>query len=244
MSAVVAAVAGTVVAAGASIYAANKQASAAEQAANTTVGENAREFNLARGDTAPQRALGADATATLARLYGYGPNRIDPNTGSFIGSPSGKPDMSSFFTSPDYSFNLQQGQQAVDRSAAARGGLLSGAAVKAGTRYASGLASGEYNNYVNRLMAQAGLGQSANSQSIAAGDTAVTNDTAAINNAANARASAYGTIASGVNNSVQGGMSNYLLSRYLGGPGAYSIDPGYGSGAMANGAVAGANLYG
>lgn len=216
MSAVVAAVAGTVVAAGASIYAANKQAGAAEQAANTTVGENAREFNLARADTAPERALGADATATLSRLYGYGPNRVDPNTGSFIGSPSGKPNMSSFFTSPDYSFNLQQGQQAVDRSAAARGGLLSGAAVKAGQRFASGLASNEYNNYVNRLMAQAGLGQNANSQSIQAGEATAASDAAARQNEAGARESAYGNLASGVNGALQGGASNILLARYLG----------------------------
>lgn len=212
---------GAVVGAAASTYAGSKQASAATEAANTTVGENAREFNLARADTAPSRALGANATATLSKLYGYGPNTpTDPNTGAFIGAPSGTPDMSSFFTSPDYQFNLQEGEKAVENSNVAKGLGLSGAQLKGATGYASGLASQQYNDYVNRLMAQAGLGQTGTNQSIAAGNTAVTNDTAAINNAANARESAYGTTATGVNNAVQGSTTNYLnyqllLQKYL-----------------------------
>jgi hypothetical protein len=61
--------------------------------------------------------------------------------------------MSRFFTSPDYQFRQAEGQSAIDRGAAARGGALSGNAIRGGVEYASNLASGEYGNYVNRLLA-------------------------------------------------------------------------------------------
>ncbi len=132
------------------------------------------------------------------------------------GAPSGTPDMSAFFTSPDYQFNLQEGQNAIDRSAAARGGLLSGSAVKAGTRYASGLASREYASFVDRLLAQAGLGTTGIGASAAAGANASNNISNAYINKGNTRASAYLTGADAINNGLQGTTSNLLLLKYLG----------------------------
>jgi hypothetical protein len=138
-----------------------------------------------------------------------------PAAGPGAGGPSG-PDMSVFFKSPDYNFNLQEGQQAIDRSAAARGGLLSGGAIKAGERYASGLASREYSSFVDRLMQQAGLGTTGIGASAAAGANASNNiSNAYINNGAN-RANAYMTGANAINNGLQGTASNLLLMKYLG----------------------------
>jgi len=131
-------------------------------------------------------------------------------------SSTAGPDMSAFFTSPDYQFNLQEGQKAIDNSAAARGGLLSGAAVKAGERYASGLASREYSSFVDRLMQQAGLGSTGIGMSASAGANASNNiSNAYINNGAN-RANAYLTGANAINNGLQGTASNLLLMKYLG----------------------------
>lgn len=53
---------------------------------------------------------------------------------------------------PGYQFRLQQGLQAVQNSAAARGGLLGGNAAKAMNDYAQGSASNEYGNVYNRAM--------------------------------------------------------------------------------------------
>lgn len=143
-----------------------------------------------------------------------------PNTAPMVagqGGTPGKPDMSVFFESPDYQFNLNEGQKAIDRSAAARGGLLSGGAVREGTRYASGLASREYSNFVDRLMQQAGLGATGIGASASAGaNTAGLVGNAAMNGA-NARGSAYLTGANALNSSVQGGLQNFLLAKYLGG---------------------------
>ena len=53
---------------------------------------------------------------------------------------------------PGFQFRLQQGQQALENSAAARGGLLSGGTAKALERYAQDYASNEYQNVYNRSL--------------------------------------------------------------------------------------------
>ena len=70
-----------------------------------------------------------------------------------------------FYASPGYQFRLDEGGRAVDRSASARGLLLSGAQNKALTRFGQGEASNEFGNYTNRLAELAGFGSGASSQS-------------------------------------------------------------------------------
>lgn len=60
---------------------------------------------------------------------------------------------------PGYQFRLQQGQQALERSAAAKGGLLTGGTAKALERYAQGTASQEYANAYARALTEYGLGR-------------------------------------------------------------------------------------
>lgn len=80
-----------------------------------------------------------------------------------------------FQTDPGYEFRLGEGQKALESSAAARGGLLSGAAAKALTKYNQNFASNEYQNaynrftndqtnIFNRLANIAGVGQTATNQ--------------------------------------------------------------------------------
>jgi hypothetical protein len=54
---------------------------------------------------------------------------------------------------PGYQFRLQEGAKALERSAAARGGALGGAAMKAMARYSQGVASQEYQNAWDRSRA-------------------------------------------------------------------------------------------
>jgi hypothetical protein len=83
--------------------------------------------------------------------------------------------MSQFTADPGYAFRLSEGQKALERSAAARGGLISGSALKAATRYGQEAGSQEYTNAFNRyqterasqlqpLQSLAGVGQSATNQ--------------------------------------------------------------------------------
>lgn len=55
-----------------------------------------------------------------------------------------------FKESPGYQFRLGEGQKAIERSAAARGGALSGAAVKASLRYGQDFATADYDNFLRR----------------------------------------------------------------------------------------------
>ncbi len=72
---------------------------------------------------------------------------------------------------PGYQFRLAQGQKAIEQSAAARGGAVSGGALKALTQYGLGFASNEYQNAFARHQQQlqnlfqgAGLGLNASGQ--------------------------------------------------------------------------------
>lgn len=96
------------------------------------------------------------------------------------------PSVDEMRNDPAYQFRMGEGEQAIQRSAAARGNLLTGQTLKDLTAWGQGLASeefdkiygrrlGEYqqayniynqntNNQFNRLSSLAGLGQTANSQ--------------------------------------------------------------------------------
>lgn len=211
MSAVVTAVAAVAVGTAATVYSANKQAGAVKSAANSSIAEQNAEYNQTRADQAPWRTTGASALDQIAKLYGL--DTVDANGNVVKGS--GKADFSSFTTAPDYTFAQSQGQDAINRSAAARGGLLSGAAVKAGETYASGLASQNFQNYVSNLSGVAGAGQAATNATQAAGTNRANQNSAATMSAGNARASAYGQIGQAIGSGTNALASNYLLYKYL-----------------------------
>jgi hypothetical protein len=117
---------------------------------------------------------------------------------------------------PGYQFRLSEGMKALDRQAAARGGLISGGALKAAQRYGQDLGSQEFGAAYNRLAGLADVGPRAAGVMSGLGQTYATNvgnmmlgqgQTAA--NAALARGSAY-----------SGGLNQlgYLAGRYYGQP--------------------------
>lgn len=235
---------GSIIGAGASIAGSRSAARASQNATNTAVGESRRQFETTRQDLLPYIQTGQGALSMLARLYGipqgggttiegdfrHVPGDIGPRGTRLLGRIPGRgpgapttptgPDSSVFFESPDYQFNLEQGQQAIDRSLAARGKALSGQGVKEGARFASGLASREFGSFFDRLATLAGIGNTGAAQSAAAGSTSASQiGGAALTNGAtqaNARMSA----AAGVNSAAQGGISNFLLMRMLQNKGA------------------------
>jgi hypothetical protein len=62
---------------------------------------------------------------------------------------------------PGYAFRLSEGQKALDRQAAARGGLISGSALKAAQRFGQDMASQEFGNAYNRFRDTQGLRRNA-----------------------------------------------------------------------------------
>ena len=119
---------------------------------------------------------------------------------------------------PGFQFRLGEGLKALERSAAARGTLLTGGTLKGLERYAQDYASGEYEKRVNQLMGLGQLGLGAAGTQAQLGSQYGTNMANLITGQGNAQSA--GTIGSG--NAWQqglGGISNlaqlYYLSRMM-----------------------------
>lgn len=76
-------------------------------------------------------------------------------------NPTGGTEYGGFEASPGYEWRLGQGLDAIEGSAAARGGLYSGATMKALNQFGQDYGSAEFNNYQNQMLGLAGMGQSA-----------------------------------------------------------------------------------
>ena len=124
--------------------------------------------------------------------------------------------LADFTKDPGYDFRMQQGTQALDRSAAARGGALGGAAIKAAQRYGQDFASNEYQNAYNRfnndrtqrfnrLASLAGIGQTATRDVAQQGAQVASNVAGNMIGAGNSQAAGYiaqGNAVSGAANSL------------------------------------------
>ncbi len=133
--------------------------------------------------------------------------------------------LQDFVKDPGYDFRLQEGTDAVEASAAARGGALSGGALKELTRFGQKFASNEYNNAYNRwnndittrfnrLSGVAGTGQTAARDVAAAGADNARTVGDMITSGASARASGYAGVANSVNNGVSN-LANWYQSQQL-----------------------------
>jgi hypothetical protein len=135
-------------------------------------------------------------------------------------------------TDPGYGFRFAEGMKGLERSAAARGGLLSGATLKGITRYGQDMGSQEYQNafnrylrpafnantgernqLYNRLAGVAGTGQTATNQIGTQGANMASNiGNAYMNSAANTGNAAMA--AAGQRTSAFGGAANVLGRMY------------------------------
>jgi hypothetical protein len=192
--------------------AAKTQAASADRAADLQY----EQFQQTREDQLPFLEAGYKGQNKLLDLLA-----LSDNTGAQgYGSMAKNFGMSDFEQDPGYAFRMSEGIKALDRTAASRGGLLSGAALRGATRYGQDMASQEYQNAYNRyqtnragilnpLQSLTGQGQSTANTLGTAGQNYATNAGNAYMNAGNARASGYVGSANAWNNAI-GGATNYL----------------------------------
>lgn len=132
---------------------------------------------------------------------------------------------------PSYKFRLGEGMKALERSAAARGGLISGGALKAAQRYGQEFASNEFGNAYNRLASMAGIGQTATGAMSGAAGQFGTNAGNLMTGAGAARASGYvggaNALSSGLGQYMNYTQSQNLLNRLLPQQVAGSTSAGY-----------------
>jgi hypothetical protein len=183
--------------ANASSKAAKTQAAAAGQASDLEREMFERNIEL----NAPFREAGITAL-----------NKLTPLATNY--TPFG---MDQFKADPGYSFRMSEGMKGLERSAAARGGLLSGSMLKGIQRFGQDLGSQEYQNAFNRYQAErnaqlnplqslAGVGQTTSQQLGAAGTQMAGNVGNLMTGGAAARASGY----VGQTNALTGALGNYL----------------------------------
>jgi hypothetical protein len=133
--------------------------------------------------TQPYRDAGTQALTAMQGMLGLGGQSYDVTT------------------DPGYQFRFGEGVRAMDASASARGGLLSGGALKELTGYGQDMASQEYMNIFKRLQTLAGGGMNAINTASNAAMGAGTNMAGAAGDFANTAASGHvagGNIAAGL----------------------------------------------
>jgi hypothetical protein len=228
-----------IVPAAVSLFSANKQSKAAQSAAAATAAATDEATQLqremyqqTREDQAPYREAGYNALAQMQRTAGNVPGAFKFGAGDYQADPG-------------YAFRLSEGQKALDRQAAARGGLISGGALKAAQRYGQEMGSQEFGNAYNRALtgyntgvasenqlynrqaALSGIGQTATNLVGQAGQNygtsvgnALINQGANVGNARMASANAYGSALSAIGSAY--GRNPVSFSSLYGGGGGYS----------------------
>jgi hypothetical protein len=192
-------------------YGANKASKTQSQAATQAADVQRSQFEQTREDQAPYREAGYNALAEMQRTAGNVPGAFRFGAGDYQADPG-------------YAFRLSEGQKALDRQAAARGGLISGGALKAAQRYGQEMGSQEFGNAYNRALTGyntdvarenqlynrqaglAGIGQTATNLVGTAGQNYTTN----VGNLMTSGAAANAAGQVGMANAVTGGLGTYL----------------------------------
>jgi hypothetical protein len=190
---------------------------AATQAAN----QNLQEAQKARAAASPWTSSGTSAVGKITNLLGLGTlTQQGNNQGIYWVDPTDAKGaqtraMADFQTDPGYQFRVDEGAKTLDRSAAARGLLRSGAQQKALTDFGQQMGSQEYGNYFDRLLKVSGMGGES---------TAAANNTSAgltqgagnyLTQGGIARGSAYSDGAKSMASGIGKGVNNTLAGAYM-----------------------------
>lgn len=181
-------------------YGANRAAETQADAQREASAAQERMFKKQVALQEPFRQVGVNALPELVEASRY--------------TPFG---MEQFQADPGYGFRLKEGLRALENSAAARGGLLSGNALRGLTRYGQELGSQEFGNAFNRYQAEraarlnplqslAGMGQSNAATMAQQAGQYGQNMAEGAATMGNIRASGY----VGTANALTGGLSDYL----------------------------------
>jgi len=132
-----------------SMYASNRAATAQRNAARDAAAAQEQAYARQEELQEPFRQAGLTAQNRLMDYLALSENKTAPGYGKYARDFS----MADYTADPGYGFRMSEGMKALERSAAARGGLLSGATLKGIQRFGQDLASQEYMNAFNRYQA-------------------------------------------------------------------------------------------
>jgi hypothetical protein len=171
----------------------------------------------------PFREAGMAGQNRLMELLGLGKDKTAADYGKYA---SAEFTPAQFQADPGYAFRVSEGMKALDRTAAARGGLISGSALRGATRYGQEMGSQEYQNAFNRFQTArtntlnpfaslAGVAQSSANTLTGAAGTLGQQIGSNIIGAGNARASGYVGQANALSSALGTGLNYYQGQQYL-----------------------------
>lgn len=216
--------------------------SASKSAAKTQAGASAdataaqeRMFERQVELQEPFREAGMAGQNRLLQLLGLGEDKTAADFGKYASAEFG---ADKFKADPGYAFRVSEGMKALDRTAAARGGLISGAALRGATRYGQEMGSQEFQNAFNRYQTErtntlnpfqslAGVAQSSANTLTGAAGTLGQNIGSNIIGAGNAMAAGQVGAANAISQGVGQGINFYQGQQYLNRLPNYNTTPQY-----------------
>lgn len=108
--------------------------------------EQTRQYDQSRADVMPWLDTGKQGLSKLSMLLGIGDNTGNSADYGSLNTPFSQ---DQFQESPNYQFNLGQGEQAINRANAAGGRYSSPSTIQELLKYSQGLASNEFSNAFN-----------------------------------------------------------------------------------------------
>lgn len=212
-----------VIGAGASIYGSSQASRAQQNAANKAADTQLRMYETTRGDLAPYRQIGEQATGDMS-------NRLDELTGGI--NVDDKLNDPNSISSKALAFQTKYGNKAIENSAAARGLGASGAAMRGIADYTTGAANQHYKdlfamentnqtNAYNRLLSLIQAGGNAAAQTGQAGTSAAQTAGSAQMAAGNAQAAGYNAMGGAVSNAANN-IGGYYANQFRNSGSMYS----------------------
>lgn len=191
-----------------------------ENAANRAAQAQRDQFGQTQAAQQPFHDAGVAATNQLGGIYGlpgYAPVDVSKTISSL----------------PGYQFQLSQGTQAIDRSAASQGLLNSGATGKALAQYGQGLAQNYLSSYTGGLEDIANRGEGATQSTAAAGAGAANQISSAQIYGGNAAAQGDINTFNAISSGLGQGVGMYGYAKGMGGMGINQATPSFQGSAMA-----------
>lgn len=193
----------------------------AGDAANRAAQMQQEEATRSRAALSPWTSAGTGAVSKITNLLGLG--SIVTNGGNYNTygwDPANAKEkqteaFADFQTTPGYQFRMDEGVKALDRSAASRGLLRSGAQQKGIVDFGQNIASGEYGNYLNNLFNLSGMGNQAASSANNTAGQLTSNAGNFVAQGGMARGSGYAAGANALASGISSGVNNAIGAAYL-----------------------------
>lgn len=187
-----------------SVIASGTASNAAQNSADTAANTQLQMFNQTKQTLSPFVSTGTNAMSQLASIFGYGQGGT--------GTPDAAAATSQLTQFPGYQFGLDQGVQALDRSAASRGLLLSGAQLQDTQKFGQNYAMQQaWQPYVSGLQWASNLGENAAAGTGQLGATAAAGAASSQLQGGLAAGSAASAGDASVANILSSGLNSYAL---------------------------------